>query len=579
VAAADLSIQEELERRLTKELGERARLGGFTYPMLMTVIAANTVLPREHPMAFWATFALLILGAFWRKQASERAIRAVDGFRKARQSVRVSTLATLALWMAALSGGLYAYPHGTLAVMMVFAITGFTSIGASIFAPDTKLSSWYVVLHMIPAILWSWWVRDVYGWMLTAILLAFWFFVWVLNQRSNAHLSGMTEAQIQLERNADELRAARDEAEQASRARSAFLANMSHEIRTPLNGVLGVAELLGEMQLTAEQTELVEMMRKSGVHLRGVVNDILDISKINAGKLRIEEERFHLREALEDVLGPLRLSAKLKGLEFSVRVEQDLPEWVLGDATRIRQVLLNLAGNAIKFTETGGVTVHASILAPQTLRVSVADTGVGIPPEKQSLVFDAFEQADSSTTRRYGGTGLGLAISKRLVEMMGGTLGIESAVGKGTRFWFDIPLVAANAPQFARQGNAQVQGLRVLVAEDNLVNQRVVCAMLEKMGIAVELAHDGQEAVAKVAAERYDAVLMDCQMPVMDGFEATRRIRQLESARGRVPVIALTANQFDEVRDECFAAGMDAHLRKPVLREDLIRVLSAYARP
>jgi signal transduction histidine kinase/CheY-like chemotaxis protein len=577
VVGAELSVQDELDRRLTIELGQRARLGGFTYPVLMGVIAVNTELPREFPALFWSCFALLLGGSVWRTVAARRAMAPGDDFRGARRMVRLTTLVLLGAWSVMLSVGLYHYSHGTLAVMMVFAIAGFTSVGASVFAPDPELSSAYALLHMVPAVLWSWWVKDVYGWMLTAILLAFWFFVWLLNQRSNAHLTGMTEAQILLERNAAELRAARDVAEEASRARSAFLANMSHEIRTPLNGVLGVAELLGEMPLSEEQSELVEMMRKSGVHLRSVVNDILDISKINAGKLRLEKERFRLREALEDVLGPLRLTAKAKGLALNVEIDPALPAAMLGDAVRLRQLVLNLAGNAVKFTETGKVDVRARRIGESQMLVEVEDTGVGIPAEKIGTIFDAFEQADSSTTRRYGGTGLGLAICKRLVDMLGGELGLESSLGKGSRFWFSLPLTGVEAEAEPVKSGGGITGLRVLVAEDNAVNQRVVAALLTKMGASVQLAVNGNEAVEMAKSGEFDIVLMDCQMPVLDGFEATRQIRKLPGATAQVPVVALTANQFDEVRDECFAAGMNAHLRKPILRDELVKVLEGFA--
>ncbi len=399
------------------------------------------------------------------------------------------------------------------------------------------------------------------------------------------HLLGIAEDVTDRKQAEATLEAARHAADAASRAKSEFLANMSHEIRTPLHGVLGMAALLLDTPLTASQRDQLQAIHGSGLALLDIINDILDFSKIDAGKLSLEALDFDPRALVRDTLEVVALRAREKGLTLTARVADAVPAALRGDPGRLRQILLNLVSNAVKFTEVGEVAVAVEVTADGedevTLRCNVEDTGVGIAPEAQSRLFESFTQSDSSTTRRFGGTGLGLAICRRLVTLMGGEIGLRSAPGVGSAFWFTARLAHAIAPlgPAAPAASASLPSLpraSILIAEDNLVNQRVAAAMLGKLGQQVEVASNGREAVERARAGHHDLILMDCQMPEVDGFAATRTIRGEEREGRRVPIIAMTAFAMKGDRERCIEAGMDDYIAKPMPIDQLAQVLARW---
>ncbi|MEW6594083.1 MAG: ATP-binding protein [Thermodesulfobacteriota bacterium] len=420
-----------------------------------------------------------------------------------------------------------------------------------------------------------------------------------LNQEKDKEYAKRLESEIS--RQTAELREANARLEEISRLKSDFLANMSHELRTPMNAIIGFTELLAETKLDGEQAEYAHTIRQSALSLLSLINDILDLAKIEAGKLDLEVLPYDLAEVVQNVAAMFRIPAREKGVEVSFCLDKRVPPRVFGDSNRLRQILVNLTGNAMKFTEKGRVDIliHAVQETDQGVLAAFAvrDTGIGIPEARRQAIFEKFTQADGSTTRKYGGTGLGLAICQQLVALMGGEISVESELGKGSTFQFTIPLIAVREPAKAavpekcgppKVDAAALAAARILLVEDNAVNQKLASIIITRQGFQLGVAADGVEALEQLKNQEFDLVLMDVQMPNMDGHTATRKIREIEadperrreyvSLRQRTTplrIIGLTAHARKEDEVACYESGMDGFLTKPIVKDKLIATLNA----
>lgn len=577
VAPDSPEIDRSVEAEMTRLLYRSAGFGLFSNLALALILVAGTF--SVHPLGLhlpWLTAIILVSGGRWGLNlAFARAQPPPDKLPAWRAAFLLGVWVAGSIWGCA--GWLYFDVDQLLPrMLLVFILAGMNAGAARSLASVPIAYQVYVIATLGPLLGRFVTLPESGAWTLAAITVTYGLFLFNTAKLHRADLRQLWRLIFIHQTMVQTLNEAKELAEASSRAKSDFLATMSHEIRTPMNGIMGMLQVLEQSPLNPEQKSQVEIAASSADTLMRLLNDILDFSKIESGRLDFESIPFPLAPAITDVVALLRARAAQKRLGLSLDLSPDLPAYVVGDAVRLKQVLLNLTGNAIKFTERGGVEISVRVVrcdnAVATLRFAVNDTGIGMTESTQTKLFQVFSQGDSSMNRRFGGTGLGLAISQRLVNRMGGHIAVESAPDRGSRFSFELTVPLGSSPSQPSRASFAVPARslagRVLVVEDDRVNQRVIELLLEKLGLQAVVVADGESAVAVAALENWDAVLMDCQMPGMDGLEATRQIRARLQGRP-LPIIALTANAMNTDRDVCVLAGMDDFLAKPVRQEEL----------
>jgi signal transduction histidine kinase/ActR/RegA family two-component response regulator len=566
-----------LRRLLLSELARRLQWGGLSYALFTGLFSTNLTGPaRDRAVELTGLLALMGIA---RTLIAQRVIHRSEAARDGERLLQISALMSLifGLFVAYEFWNVWgmAIPEGLLLV----AVAGSSSFSANLFAPFPGLARFHACAQLLPVYIWAGFAIPRYGWLLAPIIVIHGLAIIQLTRINGGHTRAMFVDQLAMQEQSEDLRKARDAAEKAGAAKMSFLANMSHEIRTPLNGIMGLAEILRASTPTPEQSMLLSDIGRSGAHLMAILNDILDTAKVTSGKLTLEQAPFDLPLLIRDLVAPAMALAEARELKFQLELAPGLPQHVEGDLVRIRQVVSNLLTNAVKFTEAGNIRLEVKPAHAGWIRFDVSDTGIGLSAEQQAGLFQEFYQADSSTTRKFGGTGLGLSISRRLAELMGGRLWVESCLGEGSTFRFELPLPEA-APVGTIHRDASLvtrlpQGLRVLVAEDNAINRKVTGTIVSRAGAQVDIAVNGKEAVELHQANPYDVILMDCQMPELDGYQATVRIRSMDGAASLVPIIGVTANAFQEDKERCFSAGMNGYVAKPLTRQSLLEAIVA----
>ena len=579
----------ELDRLADAELAKRSLRVGFIYVPLSIIVSLITDLSSDFPRQTTGFILLFLLMGVIRSHFA----RNFESNYNPQNWIKKFTIYTLipALALGSVAPLVFFYQGaGWDFIICILSVTGVSAGASSSLSPRKKIFRVFQTVLLVPTILTLVIFGEGKAQALSVLVLLWLGQVLVLGRYFHQEFWAGLHGQHQLKLRAKALEKAKARVEEASLAKGNFLANMSHEIRTPLNGIIGMTDLVLESDLDQDQLSYLNDVKSSGETLLRIINEILDFSKIEAGAIQIETIPFSMKKVIEKVVRSLRFSAESRANKISFTIDPELPRILMGDPHRLWQILTNLTGNAVKFTENGEISLSAEKVGEKNSRysviVKVRDTGIGISPEAQKSIFNAFSQADGSTTRKFGGTGLGLAISQKLVELMDGTITLNSTEGEGSTFAFMLNLeeAAVQSIEAIEDGEqsrvSDLTGLRVLLAEDNSVNAKLATRLLEKSGVLVEWAQNGKEALDALQNNIIDVILMDVQMPVMDGFETTAEIRKIEAGREkRIPIVALTAHALDGYRDLCLEKGMDDFLTKPLNSVRLRNCLGLWAPP
>ncbi len=583
---------EVLEHQADRTMARRSLPGTLAYPTSCLLVGLSTPYANDFPLLVSALTGASLLIAALRFFLGLRFKKLYRGGRQRWRVLFISSLivATI-LWSTLSSFALLTYGVSWTSFLALLLTTTLSTTATSVFAASRLLIYGFSISILGPHIVVGLSLRTSEGVWIAATMSLILVYVWIAGSHRHTELwRGLADAKL-LDLRATEIEAERASAEAARDAQGQFLANMSHEIRTPLGGILGMSELLLTSKDPGTWSRYSRVIHSSAENLLTLVDDILDFSKIQAGKLDIAAIDFSLHRAIREVAELLTPRARQKGIQLELALADDLPDWLIGDSLRLRQVLINLIGNAIKFTTEGRVIVRAEPIRRDDglwIGFEVQDTGIGIEEDAREELFAAFEQGDSSISRRFGGTGLGLSICQSIVAMQKGEIGFDSTVAVGSTFWFRIPFVLSKLPR-EEQGtdNAllpstaelrvrRLTDCRLLLVEDNKVNQFVALQILESLHLAIDVASNGLEAMELLKNQAYDVILMDCEMPKLDGFETTRQIRRGEIGVRHTPIIAMTAHAMAEDREKCLSVGMDDYLAKPFQRATLVAVLDRW---